>query len=273
MNRAVTRPGWVEALYPLLNFVQALFLAFWSVFCISLAFVAGVVTFRRDLPLSMARWLYSPPLIAGTGARLQLEPLPNVDWSKPYIFLMNHQSALDIPLAFACIPSNLRFIAKHSLKYVPFIGWYMWFTGMIFVNRSSRTEAVRSLREAGERIRAGASILAYPEGTRTRDGRLLPFKKGPFMVALEAKVPIIPVVVEGSGDVLPTGGFKIRSGTVRLKLGEPIETAHLRPEDRDQLMRQTRDIMIRMHQELGGAGGDGEAIAEAGVEGRRSLAG
>src|SRR5206468_1178744 len=84
-------------------------------------------------------------------------------------------------------PSNLRFVAKRILKYVPFLGWYMWLTGMIFVNRSNKTQAVRSLRSAGDRIRAGASMIAFPEGTRSRDGAILPFKKGPFMLALKSR--------------------------------------------------------------------------------------
>jgi 1-acyl-sn-glycerol-3-phosphate acyltransferase len=271
-SEGAQRPAWLEALYPLLNVGHALFLAFWSAFCITCAFVAGLLTFRRELPLAMARRMWAPPLIAATGSRLEVDPLPAVDWSRPHIFVMNHQSSMDIPCAFMGLPANLRFVAKHSLKQVPFIGWYMWFTGMIFVNRKNRTEAVRSLQLAGERIRAGANILAYPEGTRSPDGSILPFKKGPFVLALEARVPIIPVAIHGSGAVLPRGGFRIRPGVIRMKVGEPIETAGLASEDRDQLLRRTRDAIIRLHREIGGPGGDDDAIADVGVEGKRGQA-
>lgn len=262
------RPAWLEAVFPAINVLQALFLAFWSAFCITSAFLVGLITFRRQLPLAMARTMWAPPLIAMCGSRLAVEPLPEVDWSKPHIFLMNHQSMSDIACAFAGIPANLRFVAKHTLGKVPFIGWYMRFTGMILINRSNRAEAVRSLRKAGERIRDGANIIAYPEGTRSADGSILPFKKGPFMLALEAKVPIIPVAIEGSGAMLPRDGFRIRPALIRMKIGEPIETAHLKSSDRDELMRTTRDAIIRMHREIGGKGGDAVAIAAAGVEGR-----
>ncbi len=271
--QAAPRPAWLEAVYPLINVGHALFLSFWSAFCITCAFVAGLVTFRRQLPLAMARWLWAPPLISATGSRLVVEKLPDVDWSKPHIFVMNHQSAIDIPCAFAGLPANLRFVAKHTLKRVPFIGWYMWFTGMIFVNRKDRSQAVQSLRAAGERIRDGANILVYPEGTRSPDGSILPFKKGPFVLAVEARVPIIPVAIDGSGAVLPRTGFRIRPGLIRMKVGEPIPTAHLGADDRDALLRQTRDAIIRLHRELGGKGGDDEAIAETGVEGKRKRAG
>lgn len=266
------RPAWLEGVYPIINLLQAFFLAFWSVVCISAAFIAGLLTFRRTLPLAMARTMWAPPLLTVTGTRFVVEPLPDVDWSKPHIFVMNHQSMIDIPCAFAGLPANLRFVAKHTLKPVPFLGWYMAFTGMIFINRSNRREAVRSLADAGERIRQGSNILAYPEGTRSPDGSILPFKKGPFVLALEAKVPIIPVAIEGSGAVLPRDGFRIRPGVIRMKVGDPIQTADLKPEDRDDLLRRTRDAIIQLHREIGGKGGDDDAIAAAGVEGRSASA-
>src|SRR5690606_2843749 len=136
--------------------------------------------------------------------------------SAPHIFLMNHQSMVDIPAAFASIPANLRFVAKHSLKHIPFLGWYMSMTGMIFVNRNDRRKAFQSLQQAADRIREGASILAFPEGTRSRDGVLLPFKRGPFLLALESGVPVIPVVIDGSGRNFPAGTLlQIRPATVR----------------------------------------------------------
>jgi len=261
--------GIPEALYPLLNLFQGVFLAVWTAFWITLAAVFTLLTLNRNVALAMARRIWAPTLVRGPGGRFLLEPLPDVDWSKPHIFVMNHQSMMDIPCAFAAIPANLRFVAKDELKYVPFLGWYMWMTGMIFITRPSgggganRMKAVRSLKLAGERIRAGSNILAFPEGTRSSDGAILPFKKGSFVLALEAGVPIIPVAIEGTGKVLPPNSFRVRPGDVRMKIGEPIPTAGRTRREKDALLIEVREVLGRMHQEIGGKGATGEAIADA----------
>lgn len=246
-----------------LNVAQAMFLVVWSVFWISLALLLAILTANGNVPLAMARRFWGPGLIWAARARFKVEPLPDLDWSKPHIFVMNHQSMLDIPCAFAAIPVNLRFVAKDILKFVPFLGWYMAMTGMIFIDRSNRAKAMKSLERAGQRIREGSNILAYPEGTRSRDGSILPFKKGPFMLALEAGVPIVPVAIVGSGEALPSDGFRLRPHDVRLKLGQPIRTAGRGPDQRDALMREVRDAIIALSLELGGKGGTADAIAPA----------
>jgi 1-acyl-sn-glycerol-3-phosphate acyltransferase len=258
----------MKILYPLLNVLQILFLALWGSFWISLAGLMMLLSLDGNVPLMMARRFWAPMHWRITGARMFVEPLPDIDWSKPYIFLMNHQSAMDIPCAFAALPVNIRFVAKHVLKYVPFLGWYMAMTGMIFINRSNRREAVKSLARAGERIRSGKSILAFPEGTRSRDGLILPFKKGPFVLAIEAQVPIVPMAIEGSMRVLPSDGIWLRKHPIRVKVGQPIETRGLTVEDRDALLRRVRDAIIQLHREIGGPGAVPEAIAERGHEGR-----
>jgi 1-acyl-sn-glycerol-3-phosphate acyltransferase len=250
-----------------LNILQALFLAFWSVLWISLALLVTLVTGNGERALAMARRFWAPALIWAARVKLEVEPFPQLDWEKPHIFVLNHESMLDIACAFAALPVNLRFVAKHSLAKVPFLGWYMRMTGMIFVNRSDRSQAVASLKRAGERIRAGANILAFPEGTRSKDGRILPFKKGPFVVAVEAGVPIIPVAISGSGRALPSGGFNLVGGVVRMKVGQPISTADRGREGRDGLLIEVREAILGLHREIGGLGSDLEAIAEVGKEG------
>src|SRR6185295_8277081 len=236
-----------------------LWAALWSVVWITVAMVVSV--FHPEAAMTMARVVWSGPILWMVGARLKVEPLPDVDWTRPYLFAMNHQSTLDIPVAVSALPVNIRFVSKQSLARVPFIGWYMRRTGMVFVDRSNRVRAVESLRRAGERIRAGVNILIFPEGTRSRNGRILPFKKGPFALALEAKVPIVPVVIEASGQVLPADAWTLYPGAVRVKVGRPIPTEG-RPEDRDALAQEVREAMIRLHREIGGKSGDeGGAVA------------
>jgi 1-acyl-sn-glycerol-3-phosphate acyltransferase len=157
-------------------------------------------------------------------------------WCAVWISAASVLAIVDIPAAFYAIPVNLRFVAKEQLKWVPFIGLFIWVTGMIFVDRSRRAKAVASLEKAAARIRAGANIIAYPEGTRSSDGRILPFKKGP-------------------------------SHDVRMKVGKPIPTAGLTADDRDRLIRDVRSALIGLHREIGGAGGVDVDIAAAGVEG------
>jgi 1-acyl-sn-glycerol-3-phosphate acyltransferase len=252
----------------LLNVVQLLFTFVWCAFWISFASLVAIVTFNKEIALWMARRCWAWPLLKFSGCRFQCDPLPDFDWKKPHIYVMNHQSMIDIPAAFYAIPANIRFVAKEQLKWVPFIGLFIWVTGMIFVDRSRRARAVASLEKAAQRIRSGASIIAYPEGTRSSDGRILPFKKGPFVLALAAGVPIVPIAIEGSGKVSPKGRqWAFRPHEVRMKVGRPIPTAGLKAEDRDPLIHQVRAEMISLHREIGGKGGVDADIAPAGVEG------
>jgi 1-acyl-sn-glycerol-3-phosphate acyltransferase len=241
-------------LYPVVNLLQAVFLAGWSALWITLALLVAVITRNQEIALGMARRLWAPGLRWAAGARIQVEPLPPIDWSRPHVFVMNHESSLDIVVAFMVLPVNLRFVAKHVLKYVPFLGWYMWATGMIFVHRGRRGASMVSLREAGARVRGGANVLVFPEGTRSRTGGLLPFKKGAFVLAAAAGVPIVPVAIEGSGRCVPADGFRIRPGVVRVKLGEPIPTAGPGAPDADALARRARDAIAAMVESLRPAG-------------------
>lgn len=249
-----------------ISIVQWCYLASWSVLWISVALVVSI--FSSEAPLWLAKHVWAPPLVWASRGRLEVVPGAQLDPRGPYVLLMNHQSMLDIAIAFAVAPVHLRFIAKKILKSIPFLGWYMWRTRMIFVDRGNRAQALASLRQAGERIRAGASILAYPEGTRSEDGQVLPFKKGPFVVAIEAGVPIVPLVVDGSHKVVPRGSLRMHPGDIKVKLGEPIPTAGLTQGDVERLMRTVRDAVIDIHVEIGGLGGDKEqAIALPGREG------
>lgn len=239
----------------LLSVLQAAFLVFWLAFCISTSALAALLTLNGEVPLMMARRMWAPMHWRITGSPLLVEPLPDIDWSKPHLFLVNHQSNLDVPVAFAVIPVNIRIIAKHVLKWVPFLGWYMVMTGMIFINRSNSRESIRGMQLAGERIRAGSNILIFPEGTRSKDGRILPFKKGPFVLALEAGVPIVPLAIEGTRGILPPGSPWPRRHPIRVKMGQPISTSGLEGSQRDALMHKVRDALIQLHRDIGGAGG------------------
>ena len=259
-----------RALWTTFNAGQAAFTVGWSALWISAAL--GVTLFSRspERALRMARTIWAPGLLGGAGARLRVEGGGAVDWASPALFVCNHQSMIDIPTAFMALPTGLRFIAKQELAMVPFLGWYMRATGMIFVARGEGARAQQSIRLAGERVRAGASVLAFPEGTRSVDGRIREFKKGAFVVAIEAQVPIVPVAIEGAQRVLPRGGFRVRPGDIRVHIGHPIPTLGLRYEDRDTLIARVRQALSEQHQAIGGLGGlpAGPGLRSPGKDGK-----
>jgi 1-acyl-sn-glycerol-3-phosphate acyltransferase len=254
----------LEALrWRLLNIAQALFLAFWSGVCVTTALLVLCLTWNTRVSLWMARHTWAPPLLWASGAKLDVRGLEQLEGVRSCMIMSNHQSMLDIAVVYAALPKNLRFVAKRILLWVPFIGWYIWGMGMIAVDRNNRDQAIGALRRAIQLFdhKGGANIMTFPEGTRTRDGRVLPFKKGLFMLAIESGVPIVPMAIEGAHRVLPSDGFHVRPGTVHVNVGAPIETNGLTADDRDALIERVRSAVIDLNREVGGMGGDKAAFA------------
>lgn len=245
----------------LLNVLQAVFLCVWTAFWITASLLSIIVTFKPNIAFWIASVPWSRGLLWSAGATLEVRGSERVDFSEPHIFVLNHQSMADIPVGFVALPVPLRFVAKKVLAYVPFLGWYMWAVGMVFVDRSHTARAVKSMAVAGTRIRDGVSVIAFPEGTRSRDGRVQPFKKGIFVVALEAGVPIVPVAVAGTLPLLPRGGYRVRPSHVRVNVGAPIVTTGFSRDNLIDLMGAVRSRMIELHREIGGLGGDVETVA------------
>lgn len=196
------------------------------------------------LPLRMASWYWSRLLLAGAGARLEVEGAQRVDWSRPVVLACNHRSMIDVVALFRAVPVPLRFALKRELAAVPLVGWYARAMGMVFIDRGNARHARGSLRAAVSRLRGTTAIAAFPEGTRSRDGSVAPFKGGAFQLAIEAGAPVVPVAISGSGAVLPAEGvFRVRPGTIRLRFGEPLETAGLAQQDRQALARRAHEAV------------------------------
>ncbi|RFF27517.1 MULTISPECIES: lysophospholipid acyltransferase family protein [unclassified Wenzhouxiangella] len=223
-----------------INAVQLVFTLLWSAGCITLALLVWLVFGSERIPLRMAAWLWAPGLILGAGARLKVSGLENVDFSKPHMLVANHQSMIEICALFMAVPVPLRFMLKASLGRVPFLGWYTRAMGMILLQRGNSAAVTAQLEHAAGLLRDGHSLAAFPEGTRSRDGGVRAFKAGAFQAAIEAGVPILPVAIEGSGRVMPPGGFSIRPGTIRLAFGQPIATDGLGAADRRALARRAQ---------------------------------
>lgn len=233
-----------------INAVQLVFTLLWSAGGISLALLVRLFTGSERFPLRMAAWLWSPGLMRGAGARLEVSGRQNVDFSKPCMLVANHQSMIEICALFMAVPVPLRFMLKASLGRVPFLGWYTRAMGMILLCRGDSNAVFAQLERAAELLRNGHSLVAFPEGTRSRDGSVRAFKAGAFRAAIEAGVPVVPVAIEGSGRVMPPDGFRIRPGTIRLAFGQPIDTRWLRLADRRELARQARDAVSELKRRM-----------------------
>ncbi|SFN19741.1 lysophospholipid acyltransferase family protein [Dokdonella immobilis] len=242
------RPGISGAFgWRVLNALQLLFTVLWTGALLGPALLLLVLCGgRRRWPLRMASRIWAPGLLAGAGVRLDLEGFDAIDFSKPHIVVANHQSMIDVCVLYRALPVPLRFVLKQELAHVPLIGWYARAMGMVFIEREAARKAARRLHAAHDLFAAGDSLCAFPEGTRSRDGRVGAFKGGVFKLAIESGVPILPVAIEGSGRVLPASGFSVRPGCIRLRAGDPISTDGLQVSDRNLLARRCHDAVIAL---------------------------
>ena len=193
------------------------------------------------------RWLLRPwsrVVLWLAAARVTVSGRENIKPGTSCIVVFNHQSHLDIPLIICFIPLSLKFIGKVELSRIPFFGAAALRNGHFFINRKDHAEALQAIRKAGNTVRKeGASLVFAPEGTRSRDGQMLPFKKGAFVTAIETGLPILPVTINGTGSNLPKGSLYARGGSVEVTIHPPVATSGLTYQDRDDLMKRVREIM------------------------------
>jgi 1-acyl-sn-glycerol-3-phosphate acyltransferase len=164
---------------------------------------------------------------------------------KPQIFMANHQSDFDILITLAHIPIQFRWIAKKELFSIPLFGAAMRNAGYIEIDRDNRDTIAQSIDEAALRIQKGKSIMAFPEGTRSRNGEIKPFKQGVFYLAIKSGVPIVPVSIIGSGRIMPKRSLRIKPGPITMVIGNPIEVKNFNIENRQELIEKVREEIIR----------------------------
>ena len=246
-----------RVLWSACNAAQLAFTLAWTGGWIVLALLLRGLGGGRHWPLRMASRCWAPGLLRGAGARLRIEGLEHIDWSQPHVFVANHQSMIDICALFRAIPVPLRFVLKQELARVPLVGWYARAMGMVFIERGQARSAARRLRTAVRMVRGGASLCAFPEGTRSRNGTVAPFKGGAFQVAIAAGAPVVPVAIHGSGAVLPAAGFRVRPGTITVRLGVPLPTSQLQTGDRHALAQRAQAAVTRLLSARAGASSPG----------------
>lgn len=201
--------------------------------------------------------LWARGVLASAGVRHEAVGLEHIPTQGHVVFVCNHQSHYDAPLAMAHVETHTRFVAKAELFKIPVFGAALRRAGNIPVARSGGNEDRARLEEAVTALRERVSVLFYAEGTRSEDGRLRPFKKGAATLAIQAGVPVVPMAVSGTRLILPKGGRAVQWGQrVALVVGKPISTQGLTIEDRDTLTRGLEDAVAQLYSEACMRSGD-----------------
>lgn len=182
-------------------------------------------------------------LLRANGATLRVEGLEGLDPGGAYVFVANHASLVDIWALLAAVPQSVKFLAKRELMSWPLFGRVLRAAGHLPLDRGDLRHASAAYDEAAVKIRLGTSAAVFAEGTRTRTGALLPFKRGPFVLAIRAGVPVVPTWIGGTFEMLPRGSLRPRPGDVVVRLGRPIPTDDLAHQDRERLCREAEEAV------------------------------
>jgi 1-acyl-sn-glycerol-3-phosphate acyltransferase len=184
--------------------------------------------------------LWGKAALMANRVKVRMEGMEHLEGRGPYIFMSNHQGSYDVFALLGHLPFQFKWLVKKELFSIPFFGWTMAAAGYISVDREGTRETVDAMNEAAQRIREGMSVVIFPEGSRSPDGSIQPFKKGGFTLAIKSKVPIVPIAIKGSRDIMPKGKLTTAPGQIRMRVGRPIETQHYSLKDRNSLMEKVR---------------------------------
>jgi len=189
-------------------------------------------------------------LLWGSGVKVTVEGLEKISPGESYVFVSNHLSYMDTPVILANIPVQFRFLAKSGLFKIPLLGTHLARAGHISVPRDDARAAVKTMLTAAQAIRERSiSLLIFPEGGRSPNGELASFKEGAAYIAIRAGVPLVPIALQGTREVLPFGSGKVQSGRVTMRIGDPVPTDQVHLRDRDRITTELRDRIVSLLEE------------------------
>jgi 1-acyl-sn-glycerol-3-phosphate acyltransferase len=188
--------------------------------------------------------IWAKYLLLLTNVRVQVIGIENIRKGQPQVFMVNHHSVFDIFVLLAQIPSQFRWVIKRELFKVPVFGKALRVAGYIEIDRQHRDKALKSLDVAAAKIRDGKSVMSFPEGTRSQEGTIRPFKQGIFYLAMQSGVPIVPISIIGTGDIMPKNSLQIIPQSVIMIIDKPVDVSGYSIETRQELIARVRDIII-----------------------------
>jgi 1-acyl-sn-glycerol-3-phosphate acyltransferase len=222
----------------------------WS--CIVIAtLILGVLTLvaypfdRKGRAGHSCARLWGKTALLANRVKVRVEGMEHLNGRGPYVFMSNHQGFYDIFALLGHLPYQFRWLAKKELFSVPFLGWTMAAVGYISIDRGGTRDTVGAMNEAAQKIRDGMSVVIFPEGSRSPDGTIQPFKKGGFTLAIKSKVPIVPIAISGSREIMPKDSLAAAPGEIRMVVGHPIEIQHYSLKDRESLMEKVRETISK----------------------------
>jgi 1-acyl-sn-glycerol-3-phosphate acyltransferase len=192
---------------------------------------------------AMAR-LWSTLILWMFGIKVRTRGTDLLDPLKHYIYVSNHASAFDIPAVVVGIPDDIRFVLKKELTRIPIWGWALKYGHYITIDRGNARDAIKSLDEAAMRMRNGASVILFGEGTRTRDGNLQPLKRGAFTLAVKAGKPVVPVTINNTFGILPRGSLRVRAADIEIVFDKPISVEGIEGRDGEERLMQQVQVAI-----------------------------
>ncbi|MDL1963368.1 MAG: 1-acyl-sn-glycerol-3-phosphate acyltransferase [Deltaproteobacteria bacterium] len=213
-----------------------------TIFLSSLTILVSLINRNGDLAYNITK-TWAKFVLAVSRIKVTVQGSHNIRPDRSYIYMSNHQSNFDIPVALAYFPFKFRWVAKTELFKIPIFGNAMHRIGHISIDRSNRRAAFKSLKKAARNIQEGVSVLIYPEGTRSKDGNIGPFKNGGFVLAVESGASIVPVIIHGTWPIMSKDKILVKSGNVTIEIQKPIETKNYNRKTRDDLLKKVRNVI------------------------------